>query len=217
MRSRLILWLVGVRSRFSLRQETLFLAINYIDRFLSLKEVSSNRLQLVGTVALSIAVKYEDREVVTMKSLQKLCGDSYQAKDFLEVEIYMLDKLRYRLGWPGPLIFLRRINEEIGEMESRAGILAKYFLEAILPDKSFVAERPSITAAAAYCLGRCMLGIGEWVRFLTTLPSKIGYTNNILDSIARTYFRVQLLSALSPYGGNLGLAQSAARIISCSL
>lgn len=98
MRSRLILWLVKVHSRFSLRQETLFLAINYIDRFLSLKEVSSNRLQLVGTVALSIAVKYEDREVVTMKSLQKLCGDSYEAEEFLEVEIYMLDKLRYRLG-----------------------------------------------------------------------------------------------------------------------
>jgi hypothetical protein len=64
---------------------------------------------------------------------------------------------------------LRRLNEEIDEMESRAGILAKYLLEAILPDKSFVAERPSMTAAAAYCLARCMLGIGEWVRFLTAL------------------------------------------------
>jgi hypothetical protein len=126
-------------------------------------------LQLVGTIALSIAVKYEDKEVVSIKSLQKLCRDSYQAEDFFEVEIYMLDKLRYRLGWPGPLIFLRRINEEIDEMESRTGILAKYFLEAILPDKSFVAERPSITAAAAYCLARCMLGIGGWVRFLTAL------------------------------------------------
>jgi hypothetical protein len=44
-----------------------------------------------------------------------------------------------------------------------------YFLEAILLDKKFVAERPSITAAAAYCLARCMLGMGEWVRFLMAL------------------------------------------------
>jgi hypothetical protein len=64
---------------------------------------------------------------------------------------------------------LRRINEEIDEIESRSRILAKYFLEAILPDKSFVAERPSITAAAAYCLARCMLGMGKWVRFLAAL------------------------------------------------
>jgi len=54
-------------------------------------------------------------------------------------------------------------------MESRAGILAKYLLEAILPDKSFVAKRPSMTAGAAYCLARCMLGISEWVRFLMAL------------------------------------------------
>ncbi|PVH68925.1 hypothetical protein DL98DRAFT_627442 [Cadophora sp. DSE1049] len=161
MRSRLILWLVEVHSRFRLREETLFLAINYIDRFLSLKEVFSNRLQLVTIVALSIAIKYEDRQGISMKSLQKLCGDSYAAEDFFEVEIYMLARLRYRLGWPGPLIFLRRINE-IDEMEPRAGIMAKYLLEAVLPDKSFVAERPSMTAAAAYCLARCMLAIGEW-------------------------------------------------------
>jgi hypothetical protein len=69
MRLLLILWLVKVYSRFSLQHKTLFLAINYINRFLSLKEVSNNRLLLIGTVALSIAVKYEDREVVTIKSL----------------------------------------------------------------------------------------------------------------------------------------------------
>ncbi len=54
-------------------------------------------------------------------------------------------------------------------MESRARILAQYLLEAVLPNKSFVAERPSITAAAAYYLARCMLGKGEWVRFLMLL------------------------------------------------
>jgi hypothetical protein len=73
----------------------------------------------------------------------------------------MLDRLRYRLRWPGLLIFLRRINKETDKIESKAGILAKYFLKAILPDKSFVAKCPSITAAAAYCLARCMLRIDE--------------------------------------------------------
>jgi hypothetical protein len=73
----------------------------------------------------------------------------------------MLNRLRYRLRWPGPLIFLKKINKKTDKIESKAGILTKYFLKAILPDKSFVAERPSITAAAAYCLARYMLGIGE--------------------------------------------------------
>jgi hypothetical protein len=38
-------------------------------------------------------MKYEDREVVLIKSLQKLYRDSYQAKDFFKVEIYILNKL----------------------------------------------------------------------------------------------------------------------------
>jgi G2/mitotic-specific cyclin 3/4 len=168
MRFQLILWLAKVHSKYHLREEILFLAINCLDRFLSLKEVSIDRLQLVGTVALSIAVKYEDRERVTMKSLRKLCCGVYKAEDFRKAEVYMLDRLRYKLGWPGPLIFVRKISE-IDTWESGARTLAEYLLEAILPDKSFVAKRPSITAAAAYCLARCMLGIGEWVRFLVAL------------------------------------------------
>jgi hypothetical protein len=40
------------------------------------------------------------------------------------------------------------------------GALAKYLVEAILPNKSVVAKRKSIIAAA-YCLAGCMLGIGE--------------------------------------------------------
>ncbi|KAH8650261.1 cyclin-like protein [Tricladium varicosporioides] len=165
MRSQLIRWIIKVHSRFNLRLEILFLTINYIDRFLSLKEVSSNRLQLAGAVALSIATKYENGSRVTMKSLQKLCGGRYKAEDFRKAEIYMLDKLQYKLGWPGPLIFLGRINEvdeRESRRESRTRILAKYLLKAILPDERFVPEPPSITAAAGYCLARYMLGVSEW-------------------------------------------------------
>jgi hypothetical protein len=73
----------------------------------------------------------------------------------------MLNKLWYKLGWPGLLIFLRRINKEISKMESRAGILAKYLLKVILLDKSFVTKRPSIIAAVVDCLAYYILGIGK--------------------------------------------------------
>jgi hypothetical protein len=183
MRSILILWLVEVHNHLALRQEILFLAINYIDRFLSLKEVSVDRLQFVGVVAICIATKYEDDwklphkywkrpdnwKHVTSRNFRELCPGSYTAEDYIKAEFIMLDKLQYKLQWPGPLIFLRRINIEIDGIEDRVRILAKYLVEAILPDKSFVAERPSITAAAAYCLARCMLERGKWVSSLDDL------------------------------------------------
>ena len=64
---------------------------------------------------------------------------------------------------------MRRLNEEINKIESRAGILAKYFLKAILLDKSFITKCLSIIVAVAYCLAHYMLGISEWVRFLIAL------------------------------------------------
>jgi hypothetical protein len=118
-------------------------------------------LQLVNIITLSIAIKYENKEVVTIKSFQKLYGDSYEAENFLEVEIYMLNKLKYKLKWLSLLIFLRKINEKINKIEFKTRILIKYLLKAILPDKSFVAERLSIIVAVTYCLTRCILRISK--------------------------------------------------------
>ena len=55
MRSILVDWLVEVADEFKLQQETLFLTVSYIDRFLSKMEVPGGKLQLVGTAAMLIA------------------------------------------------------------------------------------------------------------------------------------------------------------------
>lgn len=56
MRVVLVDWMVEVVQEFQLQAETLHLAINYLDRFLSLiRNVKRGNLQLVGTAALVIA------------------------------------------------------------------------------------------------------------------------------------------------------------------
>lgn len=55
MRWALVDWLVGVNEAFSLHSETSFLAVSYIDRFLSRTLVKRDKLQLVGITALFIA------------------------------------------------------------------------------------------------------------------------------------------------------------------
>lgn len=62
-RSRAILvnWLIDVNTKFYLSLETLYLTINIIDRFLSVKSIPSCReLQLVGISAMLMASKYEE-------------------------------------------------------------------------------------------------------------------------------------------------------------
>ena len=55
MRAILVDWLVEVSEEYKLRTETIFLAVNYIDRFLSYMSVQRARLQLVGTACMFIA------------------------------------------------------------------------------------------------------------------------------------------------------------------
>ncbi|KOC66169.1 G2/mitotic-specific cyclin-A [Habropoda laboriosa] len=55
MRSILVDWLVEVTEEYRLQTETLYLAVSYIDRFLSYMSVVRAKLQLVGTAAMFIA------------------------------------------------------------------------------------------------------------------------------------------------------------------
>ncbi len=60
MRTILIDWLIEVHHKFKLQEETLFIMVNLIDRYLELALVKKRNLQLVGVTALMIAAKYEE-------------------------------------------------------------------------------------------------------------------------------------------------------------
>ena len=60
MRSILLNWLVDVHFQFNLLEETLFLTINIIDRYLERMRINKSDLQLIGVVSLFIACKYEE-------------------------------------------------------------------------------------------------------------------------------------------------------------
>ena len=55
MRAILIDWLIEVHFKFKLLPETLFISVNLIDRYLEVKEIERQRLQLLGVTAMWIA------------------------------------------------------------------------------------------------------------------------------------------------------------------
>lgn len=182
MRAVLIDWVVQVHGRFALLPETLFLTVNYIDRFLSCKIVSLAKLQLVGATALFVAAKYEEVNCPTIQEIIYMVDGGYSVDELLKAERFMLSMLQFELGWPGPMSFLRRISKaDDYDLETRT--LAKYFLEITIMDERFVGCAPSFTAAGAHCMARLMLGKGEW-----TLPHAhfSGYTYAQLRQLLQT-------------------------------
>ena len=162
MRSVLMEWLVQVHHRFNLLPETLFLCVNYIDRFLSCKVVSLGKLQLVGATAIFIAAKYEEINCPSVQEIVYMVDNGYSIDEILKAERFMLTMLQFELGWPGPMSFLRRISKaDDYDLETRT--LAKYFLEVTLMDERFIGSPPSFVAAASHCLARLMLRKGTWV------------------------------------------------------
>lgn len=55
MRAILVDWLVEVSEEYKLLSDTLYLTINYIDRFLSVNALNRQKLQLLGVSSMLIA------------------------------------------------------------------------------------------------------------------------------------------------------------------
>lgn len=161
-RGILVDWLVEVHTRFHLLPETLFLAINIIDRFLSEKVVQLDRLQLVGITAMFIAAKYEEVLSPHIAHFKHVADDGFSEAEILSAERFILSTLNYDLSYPNPMNFLRRISKADNyDIQSRT--IGKYLMEISLLDHRFMAYRPSHVAAAAMYLARLILDRGEWV------------------------------------------------------
>jgi len=163
MRGILVDWLLEVHTRFRLLTETLFLAVNIIDRFLSCKVVQLDRLQLVGVTAMFIASKYEEVLSPHVQNFRHVADDGFTEQEILTAERFVLSALDYDLSYPNPMNFLRRISKA-DNYDIQTRTLGKYLLEIGCLDHRFIQYPPSHVAAAAMYLARVVLERGEWVR-----------------------------------------------------
>ncbi|NWS07544.1 CCNB2 protein, partial [Motacilla alba] len=161
MRAILVDWLIQVHSRFHLLQETLYMCVAIMDRFLQSHPVPRKKLQLVGVTALLIASKYEEILSPDVADFVYITDNAYTSNEVREMEITILKELNFDLGRPLPIHFLRRASKA-GEADAKQHTLAKYLMELTLIDYDMVHHRPSEIAAAALCLSQKVLGRKKW-------------------------------------------------------
>lgn len=191
-RGILIDWLIEVHTRFHLLPETLFLAVNIIDRFLSEKVVQLDRLQLVGITAMFIASKYEEVLSPHVENFKRITDNGFSEAEILSAERFLLSTLNYDLSYPNPMNFLRRVSKADNyDIQSRT--IGKYLMEISLLDHRFMAYRPSHCAAASMYLARMMLDRGPWVSFRMLNPERSVY----LIKYNRTRFWLTMLDMTS--------------------
>ncbi|KAM9861379.1 G2/mitotic-specific cyclin-B2 [Aulostomus maculatus] len=161
MRALLIDWLVQVHSRFQLLQETLYLTVAILDRFLQIQPVSRRKLQLVGVTAMLVACKYEEMYAPEVGDFAYITDNAFSKAQILEMEQLVLRGLNFQLGRPLPLHFLRRASK-VANSDIERHTLAKYLMELTLGDYDMVHYRPSEVAAASLCLAQLLLDGLPW-------------------------------------------------------
>lgn len=93
MRSILVDWLVEVAQEYKLVSETLFLAVNYIDRFLSCEVAPRRKLQLVGITCMLVAAKYEEIYAPQIEDFCYITDNTYSREEVLAMEQQVSQKL----------------------------------------------------------------------------------------------------------------------------
>ena len=171
MRPYLLDFLVEAHAAFQLLPETLFLAVNLLDRYCSRRVVYKRHYQLVGCAALLIAAKYGDRKerVPTIRELKSMCCSLYDDEMFTQMEWHVLQTLNWIIGHPTVDSFLQvALAETTYDVEVEH--MTWYICEIALFHKEFISTRPSILARSALALARCILQrpqarTDEWAGF----------------------------------------------------
>lgn len=163
MRMVLVDWMVEVQESFELNHETLYLAVKLLDFYLSKKQVTKDRFQLLGATCLLAAAKYDERIPPAIEDFLYICDDAYTKRDLISMEIEVLKRVNFFLGYPLSYRFLRRFARcSNASMETLT--LARYILETSLMDYDLIFELDSKLASAALLLALKMKDM-NWVSF----------------------------------------------------
>jgi hypothetical protein len=163
MRPHLVDFLVELHFTFRLRPETLYLALNILDRYVSRRIVYVKHYQLVGCAALWIAAKFEDAKerVPSASDLRHLCQDTYDESAFVQMESHILSTIKWTLGHPTAEAWLRLMCCGPCSEPPDVQNVARFLMEITLFYREFIEYPPSSIALASLTLARHLLKKGR--------------------------------------------------------
>ena len=142
MRAMLIDWIIDVHFKFKLKADTLFLTVWLIDKYLSLKKIKRNKLQLIGVTCMLIACKYEEIYSPEVFDFVYITENSYEKKDIIQLELEILTLLDFNVTVPTSNSFYEIISSSLS-FSTQEFFLGKYLLELFLLDYRSLKYKPS--------------------------------------------------------------------------
>jgi len=170
-REKLVDWLLDINDYFHFTSETLFLAIHYLDRYLSKQVFTKVYLQLLGLVCLWIAAKMEETNfydpMELIKELIRMTMDSFTVDEAINVEKLVLYAIQWNLVVPTPDFFLKYFSKVI-DVDEQTIYFSMFSCEAFMVDYRSIKYSPSLIASASLALAM----------YTITLNNQTSYSNS---------------------------------------
>ena len=175
MRSILNNWLIEVHDKFNYKEQTLFVCINIIDRYLSIKIIERSNYQLLGISALFIACKHEEVNLPNPKDFLFITENAYNSEQLYKMEYDILKCINFEILIPTQLDFFLSISYKFN-LDEKEDLLGKYLLNICLLDYTLIKYPFSIIACS--CLYICM----KWFKKKDNITLSECYNNKYFNN-----------------------------------
>lgn len=154
MRRRVGQWMLEVCEEEQCRPEVYPLAMNCLDRFLSVKSIRKSQLQLTGAVCMLLASKFRQTTPLSTERLCMYTAYSVTREEILDWELLVVSKLKWDLSAVIPNDFVDQLLHRLElpqEPQCNKALIrnhAQVFITLCATEFEFSMSPPSMVAAA---------------------------------------------------------------------
>ena len=141
-------WMLEVCEDQHCQPEVFFLAVNYLDRFLSLVNIKKSQFQLLASVCILLSSKFSQVVPVTTDQIVIYTDSSVSVEDVRKWEIFVLEVLQWELSTATANSFLQHFCTSF-KVDDQTKKQAENIATMAMTEYNFLLAKDSVLAGAS--------------------------------------------------------------------
>ena len=158
-RSIIFNWLVKNNFKWKLKDDTIYIAMNLMDRYISKYPSKNSEFQLIAISSYLIASKYEDIYPPYLDELSQICNYIYSNDDIVKKEYEILSGLNFDVLYNSSYKYLTFLHSIADKENMKLLYLAQFILELSLENLDILEHSQCLRAISALLLAKKILQI----------------------------------------------------------
>ena len=186
-RKNIIELLIYYNYKWKLNPDSVYLAINILDRYTNKIKINKNEYELIALASFMISSKYEDIYSPNVKALSYIYSFKYEPEEILKKENHILNTLNFSLLYQSSFKFLNLLYHFSNIHNENVYYLSQLILELSLTDLNIMKYSQKIRAIGAFLFAKKAYGINSGQYYIQFLFS---YNESEIKNLQKELFIV---------------------------